>query len=616
MTTGQTIEAKITVDAKQAIAELAKFDQETKAAEKALRDADAATKAFQKSQQDAVAAVTAIDTKIAKYERDMMALGNAILSGKGNTAAYEQELRQLGRELDALTGKTTAATVKTKDFARAASQVESSGRGGGLAMLEFSRAFEDAQYGITGVLNNIPGLLTALGVGAGLTGVVSVAAVGVATLVRKFGEMPGEAQAGADVAKERLKSLSEELVRINREIRVMAIGEYQADLEAARPEIEAEIKRISDMIQSIGGRAAFEGALFRTRGGTQMEGLNAGLLGRFGMSAGERALAPEIDPKVFREIISAREALQKRLSVIDAQARLEGEREAEKAMDRAIDFANEQTRIEQEQKEKAAKAREKEVAEYEKGVRDLIAYEEEWRTRQAKLDEKANLDRGFALQVSFELMDEERKAQEKHQKEMTKIAKREAQERKREEEKAAKEKSDAIKAAEKATSDYQIDLARMVSSQLLSSAQGYVEAKIKGEKDAEQKAIASFLSATGQQLVASGTRAIFEGAIISANPLTPGLGAGMIATGAAAVAVGLGMGAGGAALAPPPEAGGGGATSAARDRGASPRSARGGGEGGPLVVNVAYGVAGPLPEDTAREIAKAVKTGNRRRGAA
>ena len=93
------------------------------------------------------------------------------------------------------------------------------------------------------------------------------------------------------------------------------------------------------------------------------------------------------------------------------------------------------------------------------------------------------------------------------------------------------------------------DVGASAMGSLLSATQGYIEAKIKGEKDAELKAVASFLSSTGQMLVASGTRGILEGAIISSNPLTPGAGAGMIATGAGAVAVGLAMGAGGAALA-------------------------------------------------------------------
>ena len=47
----------------------------------------------------------------------------------------------------------------------------------GMAVLELSRAFEDAQYGIRGVLNNIPGIITQLGGGAGLAGVISLVAV-------------------------------------------------------------------------------------------------------------------------------------------------------------------------------------------------------------------------------------------------------------------------------------------------------------------------------------------------------------------------------------------------------------------------------------------------------
>jgi hypothetical protein len=619
MTTGQTIEAKITVDATKAIAELAKFDAETKAAEKALRDADAATKAFERSQRDAVAAVTAIDTKIAKYERDMMALGNAILSGKGNTAAYEQELRQLGRELDALTGKTTAATVKTKDFARAASQVESSGRGGGLAMLEFSRAFEDAQYGITGVLNNIPSLLMALGVGGGLTGVVSVAAVGVSQLVKRFGEMPGEAQAGADVAKERLKSLSEELVRINREIRVMAIGEYQADLEAARPEIEAEIRRISDMIQSIGGRAAFEGALFRTRGGTQMEGLNAGLLGRFGMSAGQRALAPEIDPKVFQEIIAAREALQKRLSVIDAQARREEAAREKETLD-AIQRANEE---ELRLQEELAKNRAEKTKEARKKLADMERQAEidAWKTkteinkaeRQAALA-KIKEDRELAAMRADAIF----KAEEDRAKESARRLKEIADQRRREEEEARR----AEEAARQAELRDQEQKFTALATGMATAVGRFAAESAMGQEEALANLLSAAAAQAGGMITLEGGKILaagIAGALVG-NPAAPGQivgGAALVAAGTAVQTGGpaavqsllgmAGMGAGKAS---------GGDSGAARDRGAAPRSPRGGGGDGPLVINVSYGVGGPLPEDTAREIAKVMKTGNRRRGAA
>lgn len=61
-----------------------------------------------------------------------------------------------------------------------------SSRNLGGAVLEASRAFEDLQYGIRGVLNNIPGLLMQLGVRAGLTGVISAATVAVVVLYDKL----------------------------------------------------------------------------------------------------------------------------------------------------------------------------------------------------------------------------------------------------------------------------------------------------------------------------------------------------------------------------------------------------------------------------------------------
>ena len=51
---------------------------------------------------------------------------------------------------------------------------------GGMAVLEFSRGMEDFAFaGMRGAMNNIPGLLQSLGVGMGLTGVVTVAVVAV-----------------------------------------------------------------------------------------------------------------------------------------------------------------------------------------------------------------------------------------------------------------------------------------------------------------------------------------------------------------------------------------------------------------------------------------------------
>jgi hypothetical protein len=113
----------------------------------------------------------------------------------------------------------------------------------------------------------------------------------------------------------------------------------------------------------------------------------------------------------------------------------------------------------------------------------------------------------------------------------------------------------------------------------------------------------------GAESAATGLAQLFTGNPAGAVPLAGGLAliaAGQaIAVGGAEVAASM---VSSAAKAPSPD------RSASRDKGASPGRSSGNGGGGPLVVNVAYGVGGPLPEDTAREISKAVNTGRRRGG--
>lgn len=108
----------------------------------------------------------------------------------GSLDALEEEVRALGRELGKLpVGSqqfvSMAGKVKEAQAVLSLAEAEARKLGGtighrgnaGMAVLEFSRAFEDAQYGIRGVLNNIPGLITMLGGGAGLAGIISIAAV-------------------------------------------------------------------------------------------------------------------------------------------------------------------------------------------------------------------------------------------------------------------------------------------------------------------------------------------------------------------------------------------------------------------------------------------------------
>ena len=134
-------------------------------------------------------------------------------AGAQQTAAAVRDLRTETERLNALStpekvSYTTAAfydldqqATRTRntieEVPRSMKTMDGPTRNSATALLTFSQAAEDAQYGIRGVLNNIPGLVMSLGGGAGLAGAVSLAAVGLNLLFEKLGQVPAETAAAA-----------------------------------------------------------------------------------------------------------------------------------------------------------------------------------------------------------------------------------------------------------------------------------------------------------------------------------------------------------------------------------------------------------------------------------
>lgn len=87
--------------------------------------------------------------------------------------------------------KAVRTNKSLEQVAEGADKAGKSSRNMGGAVLEASRAFEDAQYGIRGVLNNLPGLVMMLGGTAGVAGAASVAAVAISILAPKLKELFG-----------------------------------------------------------------------------------------------------------------------------------------------------------------------------------------------------------------------------------------------------------------------------------------------------------------------------------------------------------------------------------------------------------------------------------------
>ena len=107
-------------------------------------------------------------------------------------------------------------------------RLEGSHRNLGYAALEASRAFEDLQYGIGGVINNIPGLVMALGGGAGVTAAISALAVVGNQLVKHF--FP-DWEGGVAKVKDKHHQLTAEMQEQIKAIKALQEAETQADQE-------------------------------------------------------------------------------------------------------------------------------------------------------------------------------------------------------------------------------------------------------------------------------------------------------------------------------------------------------------------------------------------------
>lgn len=81
--------------------------------------------------------------------------------------------------------------ASTRELRRQTLLAGQSGKNGALGFLAFSQAVEDAQYGIKGVLNNIPQMVLGFGGTAGLAGAISLAAVAATILYPKLKQLYG-----------------------------------------------------------------------------------------------------------------------------------------------------------------------------------------------------------------------------------------------------------------------------------------------------------------------------------------------------------------------------------------------------------------------------------------
>ena len=189
---------------------------------------------------------------------------------------------QFRAEQKALTDQLNAATQAMNRQAQATHQVNTASAGGaggmknmGMAAMQAAYFMDDMQYGLKGVVNNIPMLLSSMGLGMGLTGVVSIAAVGVNVLVGHLKDLEGIfGDFGTSTAKSEVEQLTERVEKLDRAWIKSAqsardLINAQSDLKNAKAAAEVTA---TPQPQNVEAGEAFGKAL-KELGGGQVESL-------------------------------------------------------------------------------------------------------------------------------------------------------------------------------------------------------------------------------------------------------------------------------------------------------------------------------------------------------
>lgn len=176
---------------------------------------------------------------IGRVEDEVLDLGqassNAAATGMQPMADKARAAEVAFNDLDSELAKTNTTVAS---FSSGQTQVAASSRNSAQALLMFSQGIEDAQYGIRGVLNNIPGLIFAMGGGAGLAGAISLAAVGLSQIIPLFTETEEKAGDMADRI--------DEIATNAGELEVERFEQFADAIDAARDRTEALKQEFDD----------------------------------------------------------------------------------------------------------------------------------------------------------------------------------------------------------------------------------------------------------------------------------------------------------------------------------------------------------------------------------
>jgi hypothetical protein len=152
--------------------------------------------------------LTASERQVAEYDR-MVAAGRKVAAQQA--ADFKPSFVASMKSMEDQVAVVKKAEAGMASYTAGVTHAAASTRNSSQALYVFSQGFEDLQYGMRGVLNNIPQLIFAMGGGAGLAGVISLAAVGGNALYRMF----EQSAPVVDKAKEKFSEYVDKIRELN-----------------------------------------------------------------------------------------------------------------------------------------------------------------------------------------------------------------------------------------------------------------------------------------------------------------------------------------------------------------------------------------------------------------
>lgn len=217
---------------------------------------------------------------------------------KANTA----EAKAAAAAIDNVAAASKRATVTSNSMKEAEKQLAQQNTQTSMGIMAMSNAFQDAQYGMQGMINNIPGIVSGMGLGMGVAGVMQVVAVGLKIVNDNFDVFGTKAKEASEAANKEAAELMElankayiaekaslamaaaqekqadaaqvinghyqEQIRLSNEI--IAQKKAQADAEIASADAEAAVAMARLQLMEATGQVTKEQAMIQ-RGQIQMQ---------------------------------------------------------------------------------------------------------------------------------------------------------------------------------------------------------------------------------------------------------------------------------------------------------------------------------------------------------